>query len=172
MSAASGWGCTGLHNYSGDVFYWSAAFTPSPSDVIVSRGNPVTFDCIFTSSGPVSVNWQRNGSVLPPAPPKYTYLINNSLVISPTETGDEGTYSCVVTDQATMETVSHNTSLTFACEFARRSILQNLILHNNCQLFRIPLCLGLRARQSMRDHSSSSSASIPAVSLPPPLRGP
>ena len=92
------------------------AFTIPPSNIIVARGNRAIFNCSFTSSGSVSINWQRNGSILSPSLSKYTYLVNNSLLIDPTESGDEGLYACVVTDQNTGESSTLTSSLTFACE--------------------------------------------------------
>lgn len=88
----------------------------SPSDTIVAEGSPALFNCTFTTPpNPVSVNWQSNGQVLAPSS-KYSYLPNNSLLINPTEAGDDGTYSCVVTDQVTTETSSQSATLMFAGE--------------------------------------------------------
>ena len=95
----------------------NAAFTTSPSDIVVARGDSVLFDCVFTSSVTVSVNWQNGGRVLSPSS-KYMYLANNSLVITTTEDGDDGEYSCVVTNQLTQQTSSQSATLTFACECA------------------------------------------------------
>lgn len=105
-----------------------AAFTTPPSDVVVARGDSVRFDCVFTSSAPVSINWQNGGRVLLPSS-KYTYLSNNSLVIMTTEAGDDGEYTCVVTNQLTQQTSSQSATMTFACEYKTRIIaLASLVI--------------------------------------------
>jgi len=90
-------------------------FTTPPANVSVVVGSPARFDCAFTSSNPVSIIWRKDGSVVTPST-RFSYLINNSLLINSTESGDNGTYVCVVTDQTTGAVVERSGSLTFARE--------------------------------------------------------
>ena len=94
----------------------SVVFTSPPVDVVVVEGAAAHFDCGFTASVPVSISWLRDGAVLTPSS-KYTILLNNSLVINPTETGDDVMYTCAVTNQLTGQVVEQDASLRFAGEF-------------------------------------------------------
>ena len=87
-------------------------FTSPPVDVVVVEGAAARFDCGFVASVPVSINWLRDGTILTPSS-KYTFLLNNSLVIDPTETGDELMYTCAVTNQLTQQLYSrvHHSAL-------------------------------------------------------------
>ena len=93
------------------------AFTIIPSDVVIARGSPALFNCSVTSTGFIFLTWQKDGLILSPSLPKYTYFTNNSLQINPTEIGDNGTYYCVVTEQETLFSSNRSSSLAFACEY-------------------------------------------------------
>lgn len=90
--------------------------TSPPADVVVAEGAPARFDCGFTASIPVAISWRRGGVVLTPSS-KYTFLLNNSLIISPTEMGDEAIYTCVLSNQVTGVSIERSASLQFAGEF-------------------------------------------------------
>ena len=92
-----------------------AAFTAPPSDTVAVEGGQALFDCAFTSFNPVSIIWRHNGSVATPSD-KFTYLANNSLLIDPIQSGDQGEYTCVVTDLVSNAVEERSASLTFACE--------------------------------------------------------
>ena len=95
------------------IGYFFAAFTRPPSDVVVALGSPARFDCVITASGSVSISWEKDGVFVSPVG-RFNYLVNNSLLISSTVAGDNGTYSCVVTDQTTSQRVVRSATLTFA----------------------------------------------------------
>lgn len=91
------------------------AFTSPPSDVVVAQGSPARFDCVFTTSTTVSVSWEKDGFLIIPTG-RFSYLVNNSLLISSTEAGDNGTYSCVVSDQTSQQRSERSATLSFACK--------------------------------------------------------
>ena len=91
------------------------AFTNPPSDLIVAQGSPARFDCVFTASASVSITWEKDGSTVTPVG-RFSYLVNNSLSISVTQAGDNGTYTCVVADQSSQQRQERSASLTFACK--------------------------------------------------------
>ncbi len=92
--------------------------TSAPADTVVAEGAAARFDCGFTASVPVAITWQRSGIILTPSS-KYTFLLNNSLVISPTELGDDVTYSCILRNQVTGENIEQSASLLFAGNFPK-----------------------------------------------------
>ena len=91
------------------------AFTNPPSDLIVAQGSPARFDCVFTTSTSVSISWEKDGATITPVG-RFSYLVNNSLLISATQAGDNGTYTCVVADQSSQQRAERSASLTFACK--------------------------------------------------------
>ena len=91
-------------------------FITPPSDTVVAQGSPVRFDCDFTASNPVSIGWVKDGNTVTPSS-RLMYLTNSSLLVSPTQSGDDGTYTCVITDQITMQSAQRSATLTFACEY-------------------------------------------------------
>ncbi len=96
------------------------AFVSPPQDTVVARGSPALFNCSITSSVSASIGWRKDVAVLIPTS-RITFLPNNSLLIDPTEAGDEGVYSCVVTSTTSSLSSSQNASLTFACKRERES---------------------------------------------------
>ena len=96
---------------------YSLAFTTPPSDVVVALGSSARFDCVFTTASSVSVSWEKDGVFITPVE-RFSYLVNNSLLISSTAAGDNGTYTCIVTDQTTLQRVERSAILNFACKKA------------------------------------------------------
>lgn len=103
--------------------------TSAPADVVVAEGAAARFDCGFTASVPVAINWQRSGVILTPSS-KYTFLLNNSLVISPTEPGDDVTYSCLLSNQVTGESIEQSATLQFAGDSMQHLSIAALVLTN------------------------------------------
>ena len=91
------------------------AFTNPPSDLVVAEGSPARFDCEFSTSTSVSISWEKDGATVTPVG-RFSYLVNGSLSISPTQAGDNGTYSCVVADQSNQQREERSASLMFACK--------------------------------------------------------
>ncbi len=104
-----------LHYCLSNLHLHPTVFTAPPSDLVIVEGVAARFDCGFTSTNPVSIVWRKAGSQILPSD-KFQYLENNSLVIAPTESGDEGVYTCVVQDQMSGNTQERSASLSFACE--------------------------------------------------------
>lgn len=92
-----------------------AAFTEVPSDVVVALGSQAEFHCTFTSANAASLSWQKDGAFLVPSS-KYLFT-SNSLTVNQTEIGDDGTYTCVVTDQVLSITETRSAELDFAGKF-------------------------------------------------------
>lgn len=93
-----------------NVFF--IAFNEVPSDVVVAVGSQAEFRCVFTSTNAASLSWQKDGSFIFPSS-KYLFS-SNSLTINQTEDGDDGTYTCVVTDQVLSVTETRSAELDFA----------------------------------------------------------
>ena len=68
--------------------------------------------------------------------------MNNSLSISSTQAGDNGTYTCVVSGQSNQQRVERSASLAFACKY------------------NIMLCLGMKAQCTLNPHAMHTSVEI------------
>ncbi len=89
-------------------------FSEVPSDVVVAIGSQAQFSCVFTSPNAASVSWNKDGTTLLPS--ERIQISNAGLTIEQTQDGDEGTYSCVVTDLVDSETDTRSADLDFAGE--------------------------------------------------------
>ena len=89
-------------------------FTEVPSDTVVAEGSQAQFKCVFTSVNAASVIWEKDGTILIPS--DQIVITNNGLTLTETQDGDEGTYSCIVTDQVDSITETRDADLDFACE--------------------------------------------------------
>lgn len=92
-----------------------AVFVTEPEDVFAAVGNAALFNCSVTASNPVSITWLKDGVAVIPGS-RFSYLANNSLLIEPIQQGDDGEYSCRVTDSITQEAEERSGTLTVACE--------------------------------------------------------
>ena len=101
-------------------------FTNPPSDLIVAQGSPARFDCVFTASISVSISWEKDGATVTPVG-RFSYLVNNSLLISSTQAGDNGTYTCVVSGQSNQQRVERSASLAFACKYNIVSLYESTV---------------------------------------------
>ena len=90
-------------------------FEVEPEDLLTATGATARFDCTFTTTSPASLSWLHDGGVVA-ADSRHAYLTNGSLQISPTAEGDEGEYTCRVTDTISGEEQERSASLTLACE--------------------------------------------------------
>lgn len=115
------------------------AFINPPRDLIVAEGSPARFDCEFSTPTSVSISWEKGGATVTPVG-RFSYLVNGSLLISPTQAGDNGTYSCVVADQSNQQREERSASLTFACKEL--------------------LCLGIRVQCTLNPHGTPVSIFI------------
>ena len=89
--------------------------------MLVAVGSTASFTCQFTSSNSVSVQWQKNGvSLIPSSRISFNSTV---LIISPTMSGDDGMYSCVVTDQVLEVSHTRSANLTFACKSESNSLI-------------------------------------------------
>ncbi len=115
-------------------------FTRIPVNTVVAEGAAARFDCGFSASVPVAISWRRDGIVLTPSS-KYTFLLNNSLVIDPTEMGDDVSYSCVIINQLTGESVQRSATLSFAGILNVYIIIISTSLLSDSHPHRVPECL-------------------------------
>ena len=92
-------------------------FSEVPSDVVVAIGSQAQFSCIFTSPNSASISWSKDGTTLIPS--ERIQISNTGLTIAQTQEGDEGTYSCIVTDLVDSETDTRSADLNFAGETER-----------------------------------------------------
>lgn len=90
-------------------------FQVEPEDILTTAGDSARFDCSFTTSSPASLSWLHDGETITPDA-RHTYLSNSSLLIDPTAEGDEGEYTCRVTDTLTDDVQERTATLTLACE--------------------------------------------------------
>ena len=90
-----------------------AGFLVTPSDLVVVQGEKASFDCVYSSSTPVALRWLKDGADIPSSS-SYSVQPNGSLVIPATVPGDEGTYTCAVTEQSTGEVAETSATLQFA----------------------------------------------------------
>ncbi len=95
-------------------FSFFSVFTEVPSDTVVAEGSQAQLKCVFTSINTASVTWERDEVLLLPS--ERIVITSNGLTITETQDGDEGTYSCIVTDQVDSITETRNADLDFACE--------------------------------------------------------
>ena len=73
----------------------STSITLNPSNQTIPQGQNASFNVVATG-GSLAYQWQRNNVNLP-ADPRYTGINSPTLGISNAQTGDQGTYRCVVT---------------------------------------------------------------------------
>ncbi|MFO0856505.1 MAG: M12 family metallo-peptidase [Phycisphaerales bacterium] len=73
----------------------TTSITLNPSNQTIPQGQNASFNVIATG-GSLAYQWQRNNVNLP-ADPRYTGINSPTLGISNAQTGDQGTYRCVVT---------------------------------------------------------------------------
>ena len=83
--------------------------------MLTATGSSALFDCSFSTSSPASLSWLHEGEVVTPGS-RFSYLDNSSLLIDPAADGDEGEYTCRVTDTITEDVQERSASLTLACE--------------------------------------------------------
>ncbi len=81
--------------------------TAQPAGQNVSVGANVTFTAAATGTGPLTYQWERNGSPISGA-------TSSSLSLSSVQTSDAGNYSAVVTDANGLATTSSAATLTLA----------------------------------------------------------
>ena len=68
--------------------------------MLTATGSSALFDYSFSTSSPASLSWLYEGEVVTPGS-RFSYLDNSSLLIDPAADGDEGEYTCRVTDTIT-----------------------------------------------------------------------
>ena len=90
------------------------AFTNVPEDLLIAVGSQARFVCQFSSSNAASVQWKKDGETVLPS--SRIIITTMSLTINSTQAGDDGEYSCVVTDQVSQVSETRNATLTFACK--------------------------------------------------------
>ena len=93
-------------------YFFGSVFTAAPSDVLVAVGSSAQFSCQATSSNSLSIVWRKGSAVITPSA-RFTISLTG-LTINPTQTGDEGTYTCTATDQVLQTSESRSAMLTFA----------------------------------------------------------
>lgn len=81
---------------------------------MIAVGSQAQFICQFSSANTASVQWKKDGVVV--ASSSRITITTTSLTIDPTQTGDDGVYSCIVTEQASQVSETRNATLTFACK--------------------------------------------------------
>ena len=89
-------------------------FTEVPADIVIAEGDAAEFICLFTSTNPASVTWQKDGVAVIPS--SRITITSSSITIDPTVEGDNGTYSCIVNDQVDLTTETRSAELEFACK--------------------------------------------------------
>ena len=119
------------HARQSPLLYALGTFVTAPSDVIVAHGSTARFDCVYLASFPISISWQKNGTIV--ANVRYSVQVNGSLVISSAQAADAATYTCVVLNVLTGVTAQSSAILQLACEW---STVQN---HSNCVTFFLSL---------------------------------
>jgi hemicentin len=87
-------------------------FSQVPQDVLVAIGTQVEFTCQFTSTNAANVQWFKDGVSVTSS--SRISITQTSMTINPTQSGDDGQYSCVVTDQLLGISETRNATLTFA----------------------------------------------------------
>lgn len=109
---------------SSDIYNY-VAFTQTPEDLLIAVGSEAQFTCLFTSTNTASVQWQRDGTAVIPS--SRITITTSTLTIDPTQSSDEGQYSCIVTDQVTQVSQTRNANLVFACKTIMLTILNSII---------------------------------------------